>query len=106
MKLLEGKLFPLYNQINIFKKIPCVTLFLYKLKINLLTFKVINSFLDVIKKKKFYQILSIILLSLDLICYLTLESLDIGFSAENSRDYNLKLAFYIIKVRNIYIKRL
>lgn len=65
-----------------------------------------NFKLDVIKKKKFYQILSIVLLGLDLVCYLTLESLDIGFTAENDRDYKLKLSFYIIKVKDIYIKRL
>lgn len=65
-----------------------------------------NYIIDVIKKKKFYQILSIILLCLDLICYLTLETLDVGFSAENNKDYNLKLSFYIIKVKDIYIKRL
>ena len=51
-----------------------------------------------INSRKFFQILSLILIALDLLSSIILESLDISFTLKTDDDYNCKLTIFIIKV--------
>jgi len=57
----------------------------------------IYSVLDLVRKRKLYQILSLIIIFLDLICYCLAETLDICFTNE-SDDYYKKRSLFILKV--------
>jgi hypothetical protein len=59
--------------------------------------------LDLVRKRKLYQILSMIFIISDLIAYISMESLDITFSIEDE-DYGKKLITFVLKVNFFHIK--
>jgi hypothetical protein len=52
---------------------------------------------DLTKKRKIYQILSCIIIILDLISFCTMEIIDIYFTVYGD-DYNKKFSLFLIKV--------
>ena len=53
---------------------------------------------DLVKKRKLYQILSLVIIILDLICFCSMETLDIAFTLP-SEDNKQGQWLFIIKVK-------
>jgi len=64
---------------------------------NKLHFTILLYSIDLVKKRKYYQIISLIFIVLDLIVFCMMEILDISYTLK-TEDYSLKLVVFIIKV--------